>query len=88
MHCIYRGRRNTYNHTTLVSVNNVSDKESSDFYLGKKIAYVYRAKVEKAGSNYRCIWGKVMRRHGSNGVVRCKWARNIPVSSVDLFVLS
>ena len=49
--------------------------------MGKKIAYIYRAKVEKNGSNFRCIWGKVMRGHGTNGVVRAKFARNIPVST-------
>jgi len=77
-----RGRRNTYNHTTLCAINDVTDKESTEYYLGKKIAYIYRAKVEKAGSHFRCIWGKVIRRHGSNGVVRCKWARNIPAEAI------
>ena len=34
------------------------------FYLGKKVAFVYRAKREVQGSKIRVIWGKVTRPHG------------------------
>jgi large subunit ribosomal protein L35Ae len=34
------------------------------FYLGKKVAYVYRASREVRGSKIRVIWGKVTRPHG------------------------
>lgn len=37
------------------------------FYLGKKVAFVYRAKREVRGSNIRVIWGKVTRAHGMSG---------------------
>jgi large subunit ribosomal protein L35Ae len=72
-----RGQRNSYEHTSLIKIDGVSDKESSDFYLGKKIAYIYKAKVKKNGSPYRVVWGKVMRRHGNSGVVRAKFAKNL-----------
>lgn len=39
-------------------------KRSHSFYLGKKVAFVYRAKREVRGSNIRVIWGKVTRAHG------------------------
>ena len=34
------------------------------FYLGKKIAYVYRGSREIRGTKFRVIWGKVTRPHG------------------------
>ena len=34
------------------------------FYLGKKVAFVYRAHREIRGTKIRVIWGKVTRPHG------------------------
>lgn len=34
------------------------------FYLGKKVAFVYRAQREVRGSKIRVIWGKITRPHG------------------------
>jgi ribosomal protein L35AE/L33A len=36
------------------------------FYLGKKVAYVYRGQKEVRGTKIRVIWGKVTRPHGRN----------------------
>jgi len=38
---------------------------SASFYLGKRIAFVYRASKEVRGTKIRAIWGKVTRTHGS-----------------------
>lgn len=76
-----RGRRNTYHHTALIRIDGVNDKKSSDFYLGKRIAYIYKGESkDKAGSRLRVSWGKVTRAHGSNGVVRAKFTNNLTVS--------
>mmetsp|Transcript_39626 Transcript_39626/g.28625 ORF Transcript_39626/g.28625 Transcript_39626/m.28625 type:complete len:113 (+) Transcript_39626:21-359(+) len=77
-----RGRRNTYHHTNLLKIEGCNDKEAVDFYVGKKIAYIYRAKAAKAGSKFRCVWGKVTRGHGSNGVVRAKFSTNLSPTSI------
>jgi large subunit ribosomal protein L35Ae len=49
---------------SLVKIEGVDDPKAAGFYLGKKVAFVYRAKREVRGSNIRVIWGKVTRPHG------------------------
>ena len=36
------------------------------FYLGKKVAFVYRAHREIRGTKIRVIWGKITRPHGKH----------------------
>ena len=76
----HRGRRNTYHHTNLLQLEGVNDKAASNFYLGKKVAYIYKAQKAVSGSKFRVVWGKVMRGHGTNGVVRAKFSTNLSVS--------
>jgi len=71
----------SYHHTALLKIDNVNTKESSSFYFGKKVAYIYKAKTAKAGSRFRVVWGKVTRGHGTNGVVRAKFATNLSPTS-------
>jgi hypothetical protein len=37
----------------------------NSFYLGKKVAFVYRGQKEIRGTKIRVIWGKVTRPHGN-----------------------
>ena len=46
------------------------------------IAYIYKAKKEINNSKFRVMWGKVCRAHGNNGVVRAKFRKNLPPSSI------
>jgi len=54
-----RAKRNQTSHTSLIKIDGVADKSEVEFYLGKRIAFIYKAKTLKKGTFYRCIWGKV-----------------------------
>ena len=76
-----RGKTNTYHHTSLLKLEGVEDKSGSEYYCGKKVAYIYKAKKsETTGNKFRVVWGKICRPHGSNGVVRAKFKTNLSVS--------
>lgn len=78
-HLSYQRSKNV-NHpgTSLIQIEGVGSTQDARFYLGKRIAYVYRAQKEIRGSKIRVIWGKVTRTHGNNGVVRANFKRNLP----------
>ncbi|KAJ5830523.1 uncharacterized protein N7525_008776 [Penicillium rubens] len=90
----YRGRHLSFQrskhaltqNTSLVKIEGVDDTKAAKFYLGKKVAFVYRAKREVRGSNIRVIWGKVTRPHGNSGVVRAKFRNNLPPKSLGATV--
>lgn len=75
---------------SLVQIEGVATPEDAQFYLGKKIAYVYRASKEIRGSKIRVIWGKVTRTHGNSGLVRANFRKNLPAktfgASVRIFL--
>lgn len=60
-----RGLRNQYEHTSLLKIENVKEKSDVDFYLGKRVCFIYKAQNEVRGSKFRTIWGRVTRAHGS-----------------------
>ncbi|KAL5096288.1 hypothetical protein RYX36_000615 [Vicia faba] len=62
-----RSKSNKYPNTSLVQFEGVNTKEEVAWYAGKRLAYIYKAKVKKNGTHYRCLWGKVTRPHENSG---------------------
>ncbi|KAK3715435.1 60S ribosomal protein L33B [Vermiconidia calcicola] len=61
-----RGKKTQNPNTSLIMIEGVDNPKAASFYLGKRIAYVYRGKREVRGTKIRVIWGKVTRTHGKD----------------------
>jgi large subunit ribosomal protein L35Ae len=81
-----RSKRNQVSHTNILVLEGVHDKKAADFYLGKRVAYIYKAKTERNGSKFRVIWGRITRAHGTNGSVRAKFRVNLPPKALGAAV--
>eukprot|EP00271_Cylindrocystis_brebissonii_P014585 TRINITY_DN35975_c0_g1_i1.p2 TRINITY_DN35975_c0_g1~~TRINITY_DN35975_c0_g1_i1.p2 ORF type:complete len:117 (-),score=21.02 TRINITY_DN35975_c0_g1_i1:484-834(-) len=73
-----RGKSNQHPGTSLVQIEGVNTAEEVQWYKGKRVAYVYKAKTKKKGTSFRAVWGHISRPHGHSGIVRAKFRKNLP----------
>ena len=73
-----RGLRTQNVNVSLIKIKGCDSREDVDFYLGKKVAFITKAQ----DGSFRVNWGKVSRHHGANGVVRCRFRRNLPPQAI------
>jgi large subunit ribosomal protein L35Ae len=81
-----RGKTTQHEQQALLSIEGVKTKEAAEWYLGKRVAYVYTAKKsvqrKNKASKVRSLTGKIVNVHGSSGVVRAKFSRNLPSEAI------
>ncbi|CDR96441.1 60S ribosomal protein L35a, putative [Babesia bigemina] len=73
-----RSRVNQDQKCSLLKLEGVKTRDETAFYVGKKVAYVYKSKNLKNGTRFRAIWGKIRRAHGNGGTVRASFRKNLP----------
>ena len=66
----------------MLKIKDCNDKKGASFYFGKRVAYVFKAKTLKNNSRYRVIWGRIAKSHGNNGLVRARFAKNLPPKGI------
>ncbi len=65
-----RGKRTQTEQFALLRIKGLADKKDTDFYCGKRVAYIYKTKKATNNTRFKVIWGKVVKAHGNIGTVR------------------
>mmetsp|Transcript_22433 Transcript_22433/g.38732 ORF Transcript_22433/g.38732 Transcript_22433/m.38732 type:complete len:114 (-) Transcript_22433:196-537(-) len=87
VHGYKRGIRNQHPNQARLSIQGLHTRKDVNFYLGKKVAYIYRASATKRTvtgkeTKIRVIWGKVIGPHGNSGHVKAKFVKNLPPKAI------
>ena len=72
-----RGKTTQNCNQALITIANCNDKLGASWYLGKRVAYIWKAKKTVNNTRFRVSWGKVVNTHGHQGAVRVSFRRNL-----------
>ena len=72
-----RGKRTQDENHALVHIEGLNSRKEAQYYLGKRIVYVYRTK-----NGYKSILGRICSQHGNNGTCKAKFLRNLPPKAI------
>jgi len=73
-----RGKTSQNTNFALLTIQNCNDITGARFYMGKRVAFIYKAKNTVNNTRFRVRWGTVVRTHGHAGVVRAVFQKNLP----------
>ena len=73
-----RGKTTQTEANALITVENCHDKAGARWYLGKRVAYVFKGKKSVNNTKFRVRWGKVVNTHGHQGKIRVAFRKNLP----------
>lgn len=82
-----RNRRNQHVQQSRLQIEGCQDRKDAQFYMGKRVAYMFKAQTEKKNGSgnmtkYRVMWGRIIAPHGNGGHVRAKFRKNLPATSI------
>ena len=77
-----RNRKNQRPSQALLRIENVNTAQDTQYYLGKRVVYIYKAHTKEQGTKFRTIWGKVWSAHGNQGAVIAKFSPNLPARAM------
>ena len=70
----------------IIHIQNCKDKQSARWYLGKRVAYIYKVPSKVNDTRFRVSWGKIINTHGHAGAVRAKFQTNITAGAMGATV--
>ena len=65
------------NEQPLLKIEGLNSRAEAQYYLGKRVVYIYKTK-----SGFKTIWGRIASPHGNNGIVKAKFAHNLPPRAI------